>query len=915
VPHEQFEALPVALRKPNVQWSRWGIPRTVSALAESVSLNSDTSSEIATVLDSADPVLDFFKTFALDFQVLDWGRIQIHVVSTDTGPLGWTVYRIRESIDGIPVRRSDMVIHLDENGALRYFHGGFYPDVLATSLANVFSYEEAMERAQMLLNEGEEVVGVELEYLDTRTEDLGQAVDIDGLIPVWTAYVGGALIRTIIFDACSGTVYEEKTLQEGAMQSNITYTFSEKDLSGATFNWPLVTSRLQQIYDHWQTFGWSSYDNQDSVMQVYTAYCMCPGPEPNGCYSPSHDCGCKDGGYDECSPKLTKHEPQLGFWYGGVDAVNFQSQAGALNQGYAPGAVVMWGNETPDLLAHEFGHGFDQHTAQLTYQDESGALAESFSDCLGVMIDTENWTLFEDSTYVGSYDPSVVRSVDDPPATNLVPPEYMNASPECTSILPGFGHQVDHFVKKASAPKGDDFGAVHENSGIFNKVCYLLGDDSVPSQTFGGVSVEGQGRAATAYIFHYAQRQFLTSTSTFSDARMALAAAAFLYDLEQGDWDFTATNQTDRALDAVGVWANLGNVGGSLKNQARRRVAAAEQDTSSGSSRFIFFRDPQYYRLKYLKHVDGSGWEKHALPTYTYMKDAAPTVASYDTGEYISDLTAFYLKSNSTLARASVRDGVVYEATGSEDLYVTTNSEVGAVSDPEWPVYGIVYRNTASSYLYLRYLGIPLDPTDSFTVYGSAPVMLAGWQFADSWGGASLTRGDGRIWLAYQKRVHNGRVWLPGPLCVTSINEDEFSIEYDEVRIWDTPYCFEDDDFGPACRHGSLIQDVYASSTGAPTIFEYTPDEAGPSRYYVTYTSKDGRSAQGGYRRHPIVLSFTYDEITGSLDDFGRVVLLEEQTSYNYAVAGGALTDSAGNLRLFYTDTDGYISELVKQGY
>src|SRR3974377_893434 len=39
-----------------------------------------------------------------------------------------------------------------------------------------------------------------------------------------------------------------------------------------------------------------------------------------------------------------------------------------------------------DVIAHEFTHGVTQFTAQLPYQDEPGALNESFSDVFGLMV-------------------------------------------------------------------------------------------------------------------------------------------------------------------------------------------------------------------------------------------------------------------------------------------------------------------------------------------------------------------------------------------------------------------------------------------------------------------------------------------------------------------------------------------------
>lgn len=42
---------------------------------------------------------------------------------------------------------------------------------------------------------------------------------------------------------------------------------------------------------------------------------------------------------------------------------------------------------TLDVMAHEFGHAWTENTSNLIYQDEPGALNESFSDISGVSIE------------------------------------------------------------------------------------------------------------------------------------------------------------------------------------------------------------------------------------------------------------------------------------------------------------------------------------------------------------------------------------------------------------------------------------------------------------------------------------------------------------------------------------------------
>ena len=68
------------------------------------------------------------------------------------------------------------------------------------------------------------------------------------------------------------------------------------------------------------------------------------------------------------------------------------------------------GNSSPytalDIAGHEITHGLTTNTANLVYQDESGALNESFSDIFGISIEfvakpaVANWELGEDLGFV-----------------------------------------------------------------------------------------------------------------------------------------------------------------------------------------------------------------------------------------------------------------------------------------------------------------------------------------------------------------------------------------------------------------------------------------------------------------------------------------------------------------------------------
>lgn len=101
-----------------------------------------------------------------------------------------------------------------------------------------------------------------------------------------------------------------------------------------------------------------------------------------------------------------------------------------------------------DVAAHEFTHAVISGTVNLVYQNQPGALNESFADVMSMMVDRDDWVLGED--IVGPYfSTPFARSMSDPPAGGQ--PKHMN-----------------NYDKSLA-----DHGGVHTNSGIPNHAAYL----------------------------------------------------------------------------------------------------------------------------------------------------------------------------------------------------------------------------------------------------------------------------------------------------------------------------------------------------------------------------------------------------------------------------------------------------------
>ena len=106
---------------------------------------------------------------------------------------------------------------------------------------------------------------------------------------------------------------------------------------------------------------------------------------------------------------------------------------------------------TNDIMGHEFTHGVTQSEAGLIYNNESGALNESFSDIFGEMV--ESWAEGICDYLVGA-DRGAIRSFINP-NTYGQPDTYLG---------------TDWYTGTA------DNGGVHTNSGVQNHWFYLVSE-------------------------------------------------------------------------------------------------------------------------------------------------------------------------------------------------------------------------------------------------------------------------------------------------------------------------------------------------------------------------------------------------------------------------------------------------------
>lgn len=220
-----------------------------------------------------------------------------------------------------------------------------------------------------------------------------------------------------------------------------------------------------------------------------------------------------------------------------VSLVNVADEDGkTMGNAFWNGAAMFYGNGDSgfqslarglDVAGHEMTHGVVQNTANLEYQGESGALNESFADVFGMLIDREDWKIGEDVVKTGAFPSGALRDLSDP-HNGAAQNDY------------GSGFQPKHYNERYTGSQ--DNGGVHINSGIPNHAFFL----------FASNAAVGLDRAEKVY--YRALSQYLTKSSKFTDARLAVVKAAT--DL----FGTNVANAAAAAFDAVGV-AGGGNGG------------------------------------------------------------------------------------------------------------------------------------------------------------------------------------------------------------------------------------------------------------------------------------------------------------------------------------------------------------------
>ncbi len=480
----------------------------------------------------------------LDFLIANAGLLRIEnpaqefeLIDTDREDAGLTHLRYQQKYQGLEVWSQDIRIHLNADGSFESFNGRYISTPKSvTNYKAAVDEQSAVQIAQQQLGTGaSEITSRRIIYVDedgkarvvwlvqlrrglgenwyhfidietgvtlkrynnvmTDGPSTGSGVDLLNQTRALKLYQLGSTFYMIdpskpMFNAAQstipqngkGVIYTLDTKNTDSVYNFVTSTnpnlWSDKASVSASANGALV-------YDYYyQVHGRNAIDNNGSTIYMVVHW---------------------------------KKNFNNAFWNGRM--MVFGEGDGSTYSNLAAGL---------DVTAHEMTHGVVERTANLVYENQSGALNESFADVFGEMSEywakgSCDWLIGEDVTTPGILG-DALRDMADPASSKVA---FNGQQPT----------NLSQYRSLPNTPSGDN-GGVHINSGIPNRAFFL----------FATSPVVGNNNAAKVY--YRTLTKYLTRSAQFTDCRIAVIKSA--EDLFGGPGNAVAII-AGQAFDAVGI--------------------------------------------------------------------------------------------------------------------------------------------------------------------------------------------------------------------------------------------------------------------------------------------------------------------------------------------------------------------------
>ncbi|NBI31157.1 M4 family metallopeptidase [Chengkuizengella marina] len=477
-------------KKFKVSWDKKkGIPNFISGELSEKNINA----------------LDFLNENKDVFQI-DGGEFEVKKVETDE--LGMTHYRTQLEVDGIPVYGAIVIIHTNEDGVITAINGQAEPKLAKKKWKKSvkLSHKDAINIAKKNLNftpdENTFTVEPTSELYLYKHENKWQPVYVVEL-QFMEPYLGREFFY---IDAKKGKVLRSvNRIVEAAETGTGTGVFGDTK----TLN-TFLSEGLYYLHDTTKPMNGviRTYDAQNT-MDPLDDFNPSPGvyvTDDNNNFSSSRQRAAVDAHFyaGVVYDYFLNNHNRNSYDNNGSDIISSVHLGNNVENAFWTGVQMVYGDgdgvnshalsASLDVVAHELTHAVTDTTANLEYENQSGALNESFSDVFGILAEVEyegstEWLLGEDIFINGN---DAIRSMEDP-------------------TIFGYPDHMDDFRVLPNTREGD-WGGVHINSSITNKAFYNVATN---------IGFEKSGK-----IYYRALTSYLTQFSQFDDARNALLQSA-----------------------------------------------------------------------------------------------------------------------------------------------------------------------------------------------------------------------------------------------------------------------------------------------------------------------------------------------------------------------------------------------------
>ncbi|HWU86061.1 MAG TPA: M4 family metallopeptidase [Kofleriaceae bacterium] len=402
---------------------------------------------------------------------------------TERDEIGMTHVRLAQQKNGLRVVGGDVVLHIGADGTVRSVNSTARDRALTAtpSLA-------AADAARLAVQATEDAVDAprsELTYVVSNTDGelyLAWEVEVKGQ--------GGALVDDLVYvDALTGRVVDRhpqiftvknRTVRNGNGGAFPVANAPVIGTEGTPPTDPVALAAYTNTgltYDCYKAlYNRDSYNNAGATLTSQVHVVFATGPTTT---SPNN--------------AVWSAQDQM-MAYGDGDGVNMKQLAYAL-----------------DVTSHELTHAVTSSTANLVYQNESGALNEGMSDIMGAVCEAWRDKAVSANTWL-------VGEEIWTPATAGDALRYM-ASPTRD------GQSPDYYPERYTGTQ--DNGGVHLNSGLANLAFYLLSTGGKHPRAKTALTVPAVGIEKAGAIFQRALTQgYFTANTNFAQARTGSEQAA-----------------------------------------------------------------------------------------------------------------------------------------------------------------------------------------------------------------------------------------------------------------------------------------------------------------------------------------------------------------------------------------------------